>query len=212
MPLVFYKKIDQRNSLGVWKITEPESWFREKLVLVSSEKTELEKLKAPGKRKEWLAARWLLHYLGNAQSREPCLKDAFGKPYVEDPKTEISISHSNGLAAVIRSSKPVGIDIQKRVTKILRIEKKFVNEKEALWIRDQNRIEDLHLIWGAKEALYKTYSRKKVDFCKELEVKKPNFEAYRTVGLIKKEKENRYDIHYKWLDSYLLVYCLSHQP
>jgi 4'-phosphopantetheinyl transferase EntD len=208
MPLVFYKKIDHRNSLGVWQITESESWFREQLVLIAEEKTELQQLKSSGKRKEWLAARWLLHYLGNAQSREPCLKNAFGKPFVEDPKTEISISHSHGFAAVIRSSDPVGIDIQKRVPKILGIEKKFINENEASWIREQHRVEDIHLVWGAKEALYKTYSKKKVDFSRELEVSKPNFEANQTVGVIKKEKEKRYEVHYKWLDSYLLVYCL----
>lgn len=211
MPLVFYKKIDIHTSLGVWEISESESWFRDRLFLVQEEITALEKIQSPAKRKEWLAARWLLHYLGSSEKREPCLKDAFGKPYLLGRDTEISISHSGGRAAVLRSAYPCGIDIQKQVGKIRRIEKKFVNANEQKWIRPDHYAADLHLIWGAKESLYKTYSKKKVDFCKELEIRLPNFDQKIAEGIITKNKKTIYDIHFQWMDEYLLVYSLP-QP
>jgi len=89
MPLVFYKKIDVHTSFGVWEITESESWFSDRLLLVQEEKDALQKIKSPAKRTEWLAARWLLHYLSASEKREPCLKDAFGKPYLLNSTTEI---------------------------------------------------------------------------------------------------------------------------
>ncbi len=206
MPLVFYKKIDVHTSFGVWEITESESWFSDRLLLVQEEKDALQKIKSPAKRTEWLAARWLLHYLSASEKREPCLKDAFGKPYLLNSTTEISISHSGGRAAVLRSKEAGGIDIQKRVEKIRRIEKKFVSQIEKKWIRPQHYDSDLHLIWGAKEALYKTYSKKKVDFCQELEIRPPDFNQKKAKGIIYKDKEKIYDIHFQWLGEYLLVY------
>lgn len=211
MPLELYTKIDERSALGVWDVTESESWFLQRLQLVNEERVAFEKIKTTSKRKEWLGARWLLHYLGSGENREPCLKDAFGKPYLLGSSTEISISHSNGKAAVIRSKQPVGIDIQKRVDKIYRIQKKFVNTKEEKWLRPAHLQSDLHLIWGAKEALYKTYSKKKVDFIQELEILPPNFKARTAVGKVYKNKEKTYDIHYQWMGEFMLVYTISQE-
>jgi 4'-phosphopantetheinyl transferase EntD len=208
MPLVLYRKLDDFTALGVWNVKESESWFLERLELVPEEVNALHEIQAPQRRKEWLGARWLLHYLTASEKRQPCLKDAFGKPYLLDGSREISISHSVGFAAVLISKEAGGIDIQRRVEKIRRIKHKFVNEAEDRWIRTEHNLSDLHLIWGAKEALYKTYSKKKVDFCRELEIKKPDFKDRSTRGIIYKNKESIYDIHYDWVEDYLLVYAL----
>ncbi len=209
MPISLYKKIDEVTALGVWDVTEAETWFLQRLDLVSEEEEALDKIKATAKRREWLGARWLLHYLGSGESRQPCLKDTFGKPYLQGSSTEISISHSNGKAAVLRSRQPAGIDIQKRVKKIYRIKHKFVNAKEEKWLRPDHILSDLHLIWGAKEALYKIYSKKKVDFCKELEIKRPDFESQKAIGKIYKNKDQTYDIHYQWMGDFILVYTVA---
>jgi len=209
MPLVLYKKIDNKTALGVWDVTESEQWFRSRLELVMEEVEALNRIQSDLKRREWLGARWLLHYLGDGNQREPCLKDAFGKPYLLNSTTEISISHSSGQAAVLRSAGPGGIDIQKRVKKIRRIERKFVNDTERRWLRAEHYGSDLHLIWGAKEALYKIYSKKKVDFCKELEIQVPDFKNRKTKGTIIKQKKTSYDIFFQWVGDYLLVYSLS---
>jgi len=206
MPIVYYKKIGNDASVGIWEITESESWFLERLDLIESEKTDLENIKGEGNRKQWLSARWLLHHMMGHTRREACLKDAFGKPHLADSDTEISISHSGTRSAVLKSRTPGGIDIQKRVDKIFRIENRFINDTEKNWIRKTHHSDDLHLIWGAKEALFKTYSRKKVDFRNDLTIEQPKHHLHRTIGIIEKKENKKYELHYTWLDDYLLVY------
>ena len=53
-----------------------------------------------------------------------------GKPHLKDGQ-EISITHSHNFSAIIISNTPVGIDIEKKRDKIIRIASKFVGiEKE----------------------------------------------------------------------------------
>jgi len=163
MALTFHQKIQPEGELGLWQIEETEEYFLERLQLRRREYQELEYLKG-NRRLEWLAGRWLLHLMSGRKMRGSCLKDEFGKPYLSDSLYEISISHSHGQVAVLAAPCSVGVDIQKVIEKIDRIAHKFMREPEMRSLREATRIEHLHVYWGAKEALYKAYGRRSLDF------------------------------------------------
>ncbi|MEO0312420.1 MAG: hypothetical protein RIQ89_2077 [Bacteroidota bacterium] len=107
--------------------------------------------------------------------KETPFYDQFGKPHVKAER-HISISHSRDLYAVMVSrTQVVGVDVERMTDRILRIEGKFVNEKEQLMLvnnRNQRALQ-LYVIWTAKEVMYKIYSKKEVDFKKHLMVHVP---------------------------------------
>jgi len=169
MPVIYHKKLPKGGALGLWRIEETETYFLDRLELFPSEVQQLSKIKGR-LRLEWLASRWLLHTMSGRTLRGACLKDEFGKPYLTDSTFNISISHSWNMVAIMAAPYDIGIDIQREVAKIERIEKKFMRpvEKESLQV--DTKIPHLHIYWGAKEALYKAYGRKKIGFVRHIHV------------------------------------------
>ena len=168
MPLLFHKYLVDVIEVGVWKIDEDEQFFLDQLDLYQQEEEQLSQLKGR-RRVEWLAVRHLLHIMSGRKRRGSCLKDEFGKPYLENSPFQISMSHTEKMASVIAGPIPVGIDIQKKVDKIDRIAAKFVSTQE-FDLNPSPTIEWYHLIWGAKECMYKAYGRKRLDFRNNLRV------------------------------------------
>ncbi len=81
--------------------------------------------------------------------------DELGAPYC-DNEMKISLSHSDNMVAVILDPvEEVGIDIQHFTKKIDRIKAKFCSEEELKYVEGQDSLQLLHVIWSAKEALYK---------------------------------------------------------
>lgn len=162
MPIIFKKQISS-NIVAVWHITEQEDFFLPKLSLSFDEMTELSLIKGK-KRMEWLAARYLVHILLGSEERICWVKDDFGKPYLAGKNIFFNISHSGEMAAAIIGKQEVGIDIQIFTPKIARIASKFMREKDLQHIPEENLLAYLHLFWAAKEALYKAYGRRELDF------------------------------------------------
>ena len=169
MPLFLKLNTEQEGVAGIWQTEEDDSYFLDRLQLYPEELEELKTLRSR-KKTEWLSSRYLLHLLSERHIRGACLKDAYGKPYLQDSDYHISISHSGKFTAVIASPHIVGIDIQIIVAKIERIANKFVTDTEFNSVHNQYHIESLHAIWGAKEAMYKAYGKKALDFKKHLKV------------------------------------------
>jgi 4'-phosphopantetheinyl transferase len=164
MPLIQIKDIDVHASWALWEITEtPEELTLHKMC--EHEKKELEQIHNSRKRLEWLAARNALQYIfgNNNIEKKSVLKDVFGKPFLFGAEHQISLAHSYPYAvALFNRIKPAGIDIEKVQDKILRIGKKFLNDKEKeIAGADTTK---MTIIWCAKEALYKFYGRKKLIF------------------------------------------------
>lgn len=212
MSLFLQRNIPQGGELGIWHIEEPSSFFFHQLVLTPSELAQVEQIKGDGRRLEWLATRYLLHIMSGRAMRGACLKDEFGKPYLEQSPYHISISHSTGMAAVIAAPFLVGIDIQKLVTKIERIAHKFMRPQEMESLEDTTRLEHLHVYWGAKEALYKAYGRKALDFREHILVSPFVYDLHvgKCEGMLKKDNFQIYfDIYYEKIMDYMLVYVLK---
>ncbi len=213
MPLFLHKKLASEGELGLWKIKESEDYFRERLQLNEVEEQQLETIRC-NRRREWLACRWLLHLMSGRELRGACLKDDFGKPYLENSAFHISISHSHGMAAVVAAPVNVGVDIQYLVDKIERIAHKYMRDEEAASLQADTRLEHLHVYWGAKEALYKAYGRRQLDFKTHIHIDPFDFQAPTGTfqGLIiKEEYKANYQLYYEQIGSYILVFGIEEE-
>ena len=74
-----------------------------------------------------------------------------GNPELLISPFNISISHSKGWFAVYIGNSAIGIDIQVQKSNISSGKSFFLNKHEIQWSTDI----DLHLIWSAKEVIYK---------------------------------------------------------
>jgi phosphopantetheinyl transferase len=76
-----------------------------------------------------------------------------GQPMLKNDSTEyISISHSQGWFAIYLAEQPVGIDVEVERKKIGNGKDWFLNQFE---LENFYSNDELHIIWCAKEALYK---------------------------------------------------------
>ncbi len=193
------------TQLGIWKIEENADFF---LNIMQITENSLLKLEAMNERRkiEWLAARHLLQELLGKNAF--CYSDAFGKPMLQDSERHLSISHSKGLVTVIVADETVGIDIQKYTPKIGRIAAKFMRSEELDCLDVVHYLEHLHIFWGAKEALYKAYGKKELDFKEHIFVESfdylPKGEGRGMV--VKAAYEQRFKIYFDTLESHVLVF------
>lgn len=212
MPLYSHKHINPKGELGLWEITEPQSYFLRRLKPQGEELAQLEKLTGLSRRLEWMGVRWLLHKMSGRRKRAICLKDEFGKPHLVDSPYEISFSHSRQLVAVIATPVSCGIDIQNITPSIERIAHKFMRESELKSLKKKTRLEHLHVYWGAKEALYKAYGRKKLEFREHILVEPFNYNLKKgtAIGYVKKgDFAAKYALRYEKINNHMLVYCLQ---
>jgi phosphopantetheinyl transferase len=170
--LLFSRYIDEKLRFAAWHISEEEAFFRDDLPLSADEVLELEQHRNPLRTKEWLASRWLLHQLTGHQARMPLMKNIYSKPFFVGTTAQFcSLSHSQGTVAALLSDKDCGCDIQVIVEKMPRIAPKFMRSDEFEWVEKRAYSEQfilIHLIWTAKEAMYKAYGQKEVDFKAQL--------------------------------------------
>jgi phosphopantetheinyl transferase len=176
MPLFYQQDINETTRLGVWQITEEESFFLEKVPL-SREITH------PHKRLQHLAGRYLLQALFPDFPYELIRIADTRKPYLQDEAYHFSISHcGNTAAALVSSTHRVGVDVEEATPRIDRILKKFLHPEELDWLSKQtvpasNDIQgdDLvsafilpTLLWSAKESVFKWYGSGQVDFSEHI--------------------------------------------
>lgn len=75
-----------------------------------------------------------------------------GQPYLENSEKHLSISHSKGWFTLAVSEVAVGVDIEP-IRPTIEIGKSyFLNESDSI---KSFSLEELHIIWGAKEAIFK---------------------------------------------------------
>ncbi len=196
MPIIFEKQITAAKKLAVWHITEPLDFFLGKLNLVpdaqASKKRQLENA----------VCALLLDELGQRGLHQNLARDLFGKPYITNAETSISFSHSRDMVACIldTSGHGVGVDIELMRERILALSAKFINRDDYTPFRE---VMHAHLIWGAKEVLYKIYSKKELDFICHMTVKFD--EKYH--GLIhKNEVMERHELDFTEINNFILVW------
>jgi 4'-phosphopantetheinyl transferase len=211
MPLLIKMSIEPEGVVGVWHNVEGDDYFRSKLTLFPIEIEELSVLNGR-KRSEWLCSRYLLHLLSGRHDRGACLKDNYGKPYLEGSAYQISISHSSDYTAIAAAPVEIGVDIQTVVEKIARIQSKFVTPLEGEYIDPAHSLLSLHTIWGAKEAMYKAYGKRELDFRGHIFVGPflYNKDGFKWNGEIRKgDFYEKYDLFCHSIHHLILVYAIQ---
>ncbi len=166
--------------------------------------------------KETLSARRALLALAPDAAKEGFVKDTFGKPHFRgQTKLEFSLSHSHGHAAALVSPQACGIDLQRRVDKITKLRSKFERLDERAFIeRQPDEVGALHVLWGAKESLFKLWGRRLIDWHEHLIV----FEFEHAPGGGEFKGEVRKDgvsipahLWFRWIGEYCLVAAVKDQ-
>lgn len=156
MGFIISDQHDSNVSWGVWKVEETVEELQDGLIMSAFDKREFEQITHPTRVMEWVAARKAMQTLaqGFGIDYKGIFKEANGKSFLQDNKTNISISHTKDYAAVIlNAQKPVGIDIELLKEKIELIAHKFISPEEFEFIeKDMGK---LTIAWCAKEAVYK---------------------------------------------------------
>jgi len=170
---IFYQhNINAGTKLGIWRIEEPEEFYLRTVPLKRD-------VSHPAKRLQHLAGRFLLPYLFRDFPTSEIIIADTRKPYLADEAYHFSISHCGNYAGVIASnSHRVGIDIELVSPRLYNIAHKFVNDKEKVFLKEWEGMEQMHLqlttiLWSAKEALFKWYGLGQVDFKEHMQLSGP---------------------------------------
>ncbi len=167
MPLFWIDSFSPAGAVAVWSIREE----ADELSFHAGDMIAPDEVVHPRKRQEWLAGRSAARVLAQ-RFRLPEIsidKDEFGKPYIRDSPTALSLTHSFPYAAaILHRNESVGIDLEQPSEKILKIRSRFMSPAELEDAADS--IPKLTLYWCAKEALYKWWGKRGIHFSTELYV------------------------------------------
>lgn len=207
------EKLSNNTQVGIWRIEETPDYFLNRMNITEGSLAKIAKMNERRKT-EWLAARHLLQQMmGNHVF---CYSDEFGKPVFQDGNRQLSISHSRGLATVVVSDKAIGVDIQEIAPKIKRIAHKFMREEETESLNEASHLQHLHIYWGAKEALYKAYGKRGLDFRRHILVDPFDYLPTEVAGqakgkttgkVIKEDYNTTFDIYFEEIENHFLVFA-----
>jgi phosphopantetheinyl transferase len=160
----------------------------------------------PGRRLEWLAVRALLRQFYPTSPTIDYHEN--GKPLLVNHTDKISISHSATMVAVVLHPNRIpGIDIEIIHSRIIKIANRFLGDKERSYTDAAASLEQLTIIWGAKEVMFKVYENGGVTFKNDFVVNpfassmKGNLE-----GIIQKDNTNiTIPMEYMKIGNFILV-------
>jgi len=209
MPIFYTESLSSDYSLAVAHNTESVNFFEKEM-----EHTELvEQIKAlrDNRKVEILSSHKVISELMDRPKTIQFEKDDYNKPQLINSDLQMSISHSGDHVAGIISKYDAGIDIQREVPKIHRIQNKFLSDQELSFIVDDCSTEMLHVMWGAKESMYKAYGKKNVTFKTELIINpfKYNPRGMQLSGSVQKNDYNeRFTIYARKIGDFHLVFAI----
>ena len=209
MPLYSIEQFDKESLLAVWDITETEEQLINESSVPEDELKDILLTPSPRRRLERLAVRALINasfdkrqYLGYEENNRPFLKNFPG---------DISIAHAGRFACIyVHENMNTGIDIEPLSRNFYAVEARILSPNEISYLEDDDKQQQLCLIWCAKEAIYKVMNRMGIDFMKHIEIKKFTPKAKgKLTGIFCYEEEGikvNLKIHYKFIDNYALVW------
>ena len=202
MPFLKNIIIDNQTKIKIWKVILGELSPKE----LNNDEKKLFKLKKSNiLREQFLATRKMLAL---ENSDYIITYDLDGKPSLNS-EFNISISHSNEIAALVVSNKKIiGLDVQFKENKILNIQNKFLNKFEKLNIGGDPSIDILTMIWTSKESIYKAIGIKGVSFSENIQIEK--FTEKDKIGkgyYINGIEKVKFDLKFFYLDEYIVCYA-----
>ena len=210
MPLVL-KKEEQDYSIGIWHSTETFDDLLEIEALNSADFRKWEDFQSNKRKREWLTVRVLLRCLFPGSNLPQITYDQFGKPFL-DNKKGISISHTKEFVAILITNKTnAGIDLETLRDRISILSSKFSSDEELIHVPELHRIEYLHVLWGAKEVLFKLYGRGEMDFRAHLHVEPFQYNSNGVVqACVRKNGHNtNHQISYQLWNNMMLAFSIA---
>ena len=171
MPLQHVIHLNPHAIIGIWHLTEEESFFTPSINSLVSDTKPLETITHNKRRTEWLAGRWLVKQLVERINLpfDGIWTDEYNKPHLVTDVATISLSHATPyVVAILNTKSPCGIDVEKIRKKLNPLAPKFLNENELSVANGD--LTKLAVLWGAKEALYKLHGRKSLIFKENLAI------------------------------------------
>lgn len=206
MPLYKTITVTKNTSVYIWKIEESFEELEKEIFLKEESLERVSNMKSDLHKRGFLSVRHLLKEAGYSDADLYYTEN--GKPHLKDGKN-ISITHSFIFSAIIVSDTEVGIDIEKCRDKIKKIQHKFVNFERGFINKEDDYIEQLTVIWGAKESLYKIYPYGGLTFKNDIDINSFTISNQKTTGYIKaKNWEKSYQIYFIPVENFILVYAL----
>ena len=207
MPLYKTVIVNNNTKVLIWKIDESYEDLCSGIILTDTSQSRVNGMKSDLHQRGFLSIRHLLKEVG--YSDDDLVYDAFGKPHLQDGK-HISITHSFTFTAIIISEEaPVGIDIEKRRDKIVKIAHKFTPIEEYKSIANHDAlVSKLTIVWGAKESLYKIYGKKQLLFLDHIYIEDFSFDTNETTGkILYKGTTSDYVVHFMEIEDFTCVYA-----
>ena len=210
MPLYKTITVNPTTKVLIWKIEESFDMLFEDIVLTTRSKKRVDGMRSELHQRGFLSVRHLLAAEGYTD--HDLYYDENGKPHLNDGK-HISITHSFIFSAIIISDIEVGIDVEKKREKILKIAHKFttLDDYQKLHHRDVI-IRKLTIVWCAKESLYKSFNRVGLTFLNHINVE--DFSLYynqTTANVTFEDKEEEYDVWFLEFEEFTCAYALLNE-
>jgi 4'-phosphopantetheinyl transferase len=207
MPIILQKKYTNGTHLAVWQITESHDELQAMLPSEILTDAELANIHHPQKQVEFFCSRLTIKFLTDFLDIKylGIKKDEFGKPYLVGTHWQMSLTHTTHYVAVVmHPTQALGIDMEKPSEKLRKIAHRIMSKNE---VKDANDdLEKLCIYWSAKEALYKLYGKKKVDFRGNLFISPFQKEDYVISGKLNiNEIDEEYSIFIENIAEYLLA-------
>ncbi len=196
----------------IWNINETEEELRQSLSHPEYFAEKIATLK-PGSRRllEVLAVRRALKELFYGEEQQ-VIYDEHGKPSLAAGRPYISISHTQGYAAVISSEVPVGIDIERIGNRVEKVVSHFLKQEELVTLAlYSDTVPALHLAWSAKEAAFKILGQEYYDLQHLTTVSHINV-AQKTLLLNVEGRQTPLVVHYDYTEEYVVAWVIDPPP
>jgi len=171
MPLILHKNIGN-GEIGLWEISEAPEELEHLAGLSPADSITYSGISALHRKKEWLATRALLNELTGETILIKYHND--GRPYLENSKYQISISHTTGFVAImLHQTCFPGIDIELASRQVSRVARRFLSMEEYEVCRSNEGFLNRKLLlhWCAKEAIFKMVPYSDIKFSKNIQIK-----------------------------------------
>jgi len=210
MPLYKTITVNPTTKVLIWKIEESFDLLSEDIVLTERSQKRVDGMRSELHQRGFLSIRHLLASEG--YSDHDLFYDENGKPHLNNGK-HISITHSFIFSAIIISDIEVGIDVEKKREKILKIAHKFTTFDDYLRLNYRDVIiRKLTIVWCAKESLYKSFNRVGLTFLNHIHVE--DFSLYyneTTAEVDFEDKVEQYNITFLEFEGFTCAYALLNE-
>lgn len=209
MPVILRKQLEEKKEIGIWKISETLEELHEKIFHLGYDMEKLAGISNEMVKRQWLAVRCLLSEM-TSQFMD-ITYDELGRPYL-DGHTTISITHSHEKVGIeLSPSKFAGIDMQLYTPTIVKIKEKFMSADEINNLNNDYSIESMHVIWCAKETMFKALRSEGVHFAEELHIENFKYSNQFTFNGTSTHKgiHQNFDLSFEKVEDYFLVYLVN---